>query len=107
MDCPERWVSYLPWAEFAYNTSFHEGSGTTPFELVYGRTPPSILSYIEGASRLEAIDQELRSRDELLKKLKSNLLDTQARMKSYIDRQRTDIQFQIGDLVFVKLQPYR
>ncbi|CAA0831446.1 Uncharacterized mitochondrial protein AtMg00860, partial [Striga hermonthica] len=42
---PKRWENYLPWAEYWYNTTYHSSTKATPFELVYGRKPPTIVSY--------------------------------------------------------------
>lgn len=38
---PRTWADWLPWAEFWFNTSFQVSTGTTPFEVVYGRKPPT------------------------------------------------------------------
>jgi hypothetical protein len=35
------WVDWLSWVEYCYNTSFHMALRATPFEVVYGRPPPS------------------------------------------------------------------
>jgi len=39
--------------------------------------------------------------------LQFHLTRAQNRMKSQVDKNRTHIEFQMGDLVYVKLQPYR
>lgn len=39
-ESPRTWGQWLPWAEYWYNTTFHSALGTTPFQEVYGRTPP-------------------------------------------------------------------
>ena len=54
---------------------------------------------------MDSVDQVLVDRDELLDKLKTNLLKAQTRMKNYYDQGRQDRQFQEGDMVFVKLWP--
>ncbi|XP_019248736.1 PREDICTED: uncharacterized protein LOC109228004 [Nicotiana attenuata] len=61
-DYPKKWVDWLPWAEYCYNTSFHTALQTTPFKVVYGRDHPRLLSYVAGSSRVEAIDNALLDR---------------------------------------------
>ena len=97
----------MPWAEFSYNTSCHEGAGKSPFELVYGRIPPTIPMYLRGTSQLAAVDTDLLSRDEVLADLRANLQKAQQRMKIQADKHWIDLSFNQGDLVFVKLQPYK
>ena len=79
----------------------------TPFKVVYGRDPPSLLDYISSTSRTEAVDQLLSDRQTLLQLLKSNLLKAQSYMKKSADGRRRDEHFQVGDIVWVKLQHYR
>ncbi|MCI20349.1 retrotransposon protein, partial [Trifolium medium] len=43
---PKEWGKYLHWAEWHYNTSVHIATGITPFQLVYGKPPPSLPQYI-------------------------------------------------------------
>lgn len=43
---PKTWSYWIPWAEFWYNTTFHVSIGRTPFEVVYGRQPPSIIRFL-------------------------------------------------------------
>lgn len=38
--------------------------------------------------------------------LKDNLSKAQERMKHYVDMRRSDRTFQVGDMVYLKLQPY-
>src|SRR5262249_32260178 len=103
----ERWLRFLPWAEYAYDTSFHEGAGMTPFQIVYGREPPILQSYLEGSSSVAAMDEELNFRDQALKTLHVNLQHAQAKMKSLVDKHRSDVVYNVGDQVYVRLQPYR
>lgn len=77
---------FLPWAMFAYNISFHEGTKVIPFELAYGRKPPTIPMYIHGSSKLEAVDTDLSNREELLVTLKQNLFHAQNILKRLIDK---------------------
>ncbi|KAK6244845.1 hypothetical protein QUC31_011254 [Theobroma cacao] len=104
---PTKWMEWLSWAEYSYNTSFHSSLQTTPFEAMYGRPPPRLLSYCLGISKLDAVDQALQSRDMILKSLRQNMLHAQHKMKTIYDSKHHDIEFQVGDKVLLRLQPYR
>lgn len=80
-DNPCSWRELLPWAELWYDTAFHHSLGTTPFEIVYGRPLPSLAPYRPGDSSVEAVDQELHRRQQILKELKTRLISAQDRME--------------------------
>ncbi|GJY69458.1 transposon ty3-G gag-pol polyprotein [Tanacetum coccineum] len=75
--------------------------------VVYGRPPPKFLPYVPGTTNIQVVDEYLCDRDELLRQLRANLLAAQHRMKIQADHHRRELEFEKGDLVFVKLQPYR
>jgi hypothetical protein len=39
---PKKWLSWLPLAEWWYNTNYHTSLKCTPFEALYGNSPPLI-----------------------------------------------------------------
>jgi hypothetical protein len=106
-DKPTQWGQYLHWAEWHYNTAIHTTTGLTPFQVVYGRPPPALTDYIPGSSPIQAIDATLTDRETMLQNLKNKLLKAQAAMKLQADQHRIPHKFKVGDLVFVKLRPYR
>ena len=53
------------------------------------------------------LDQQLKDRDIILGVLKEHLSIAQEKMKRYADLKRRDVEFGVGDLVFLKLRPYR
>ncbi|KAA8539774.1 hypothetical protein F0562_026466 [Nyssa sinensis] len=81
--------------------------GMTPFQALYGRLPPTIPRYLIGTSPVHEVDQNLASRDEILCQLKINLHSAINRMKQVADSKRCNIEYQVGDLVFLRLHPYR
>ena len=79
----------------------------TPYEVVYGQPPPSLTSYLPGSSKVQAIDSTLAQREQLLQTLKDNLAQAQHRMKQQTDQHRSERVFNQGDMVFLRLQPYK
>jgi exonuclease VII small subunit len=104
---PKEWVTWLPWVEYCYNNSTHSAHNLTPFELVYGRRPPTLLSYVKGTAQVEAVEKTLVERDQLLKEARDRLLKAQHRMTQIYNKHHKEKHFGVGDWVYLKLQPYR
>ena len=94
----------MSWVEFHYNTSYHSGLKMSRFQALYGRTPPQ---YTKGSTSIQALDEALTAREELLCTLKSNLLSTQNLMTMRANTHRRELSFDVGDMVLVCLQLYR
>ncbi|KAD5961527.1 hypothetical protein E3N88_13000 [Mikania micrantha] len=107
VDQPKMWAHWLPWAEFWYNSTFHSSTGQTPFQTVYGRSPPTVFQYAIGEVKVEAVAQELKDRDVALQCLKEHLGAAQQLMKQNADKKRKEVFFKVGEWVYVKLKPYR
>ncbi|GAU31857.1 hypothetical protein TSUD_114680 [Trifolium subterraneum] len=104
---PQKWSKLLDWAEFWYNTAYQCSIGMTPFKVVYGREPPIIIKYDSATAVSPSLQSLLTERDQTLQLLKANLHRAQQIMKKYADSKRRFAEFQVGDMVLVKLQPYR
>lgn len=105
-DSPKIWKSWPTQAEFWYNSTYHFALGCSPFTALYGHEPflgiPALVSSDTALVVADFIaDQQLHT--ELLK---DHLAEAQARMKVTAHCQRIDVHFQVGDKVFLKLQPY-
>ena len=53
------------------------------------------------------MEDELIDRDVALHLLRDNLVKARERMKKFADRKRCEREFEVGDLVFLRLQPYK
>ena len=99
------WDAYLPLAEFAYNNSYQSSIGMAPFEALYGRKCRSPLCWTELSERSitgpEIVDQTSRQ----IENIRQKLITAQSRQKSYADRRRRPLEFEIGDHVFLKVSP--
>ncbi|KAI4334743.1 hypothetical protein L6164_013455 [Bauhinia variegata] len=72
-------------------------TGSTPFELVQGRKPRTILRFLPGECLVEAVANDLSNRDEILKQLQFNLQKAQQVMCFYANKKCRDINFGVGD----------
>ncbi|VFQ99596.1 unnamed protein product [Cuscuta campestris] len=106
-DRPTKWAALLPWAELALNCSRHEGLKVSPFQALYGREPPHVFATPSVRSKVPVIEEILIERAVVLEELKDNLRRVQQRMRASANMHRRDVSFQVGDLVLLKLQPYR
>jgi len=104
--CPKQWSKWLPVEEFWYNTTYHSALGRTPFEVLYGHQPRHFgISDLNSCSVPE-LEAWLKERDLLSQLIKQQLLRVQQRMKSQADKGRSEREFSVGDMVYLKLQPY-
>lgn len=85
---PSDWVRYLHWAKWCYNTTSHSATRLSPFQVVYGKLPSNIPTYI--SSTKEAVDYTLKTRDEILEILNP----TSPKLKKYeINCKQKEIKF--------------
>jgi len=55
-----------PWAEFCYNTYYHSALRTTPFQVVYGRSPPPLIPRTAKTPSTATVDGLKQERDAFL-----------------------------------------
>jgi hypothetical protein len=106
-DKPQKWVDWLPLAEFWFNTNYHTSTHTSPFEALYGYPPPTLMEYIPDTNKVEAVEDHLSQRQQAISLLKTNLAAAQERMKLQTDKHRQERVFQVGDWVYLRLQPFK
>ena len=104
---PKEWVKWLHWAEYWYNTTFQRSLGITPFQAVYGRLPPPLVYFGDRDTPSTALDEQLKERDVTLGALKEHLKFAQEKIKRSADQKRRDVEYEVGDMVFLKIRPYR
>jgi hypothetical protein len=102
---PKKWASWLALAEWWYNTSYRTALKMSPFQTLYGFPPPMINELaLPGPEETEARDF-IAEKQNMLTKLKENLAQAQTRMKKHADKKRTERVLQLGDMVYLKMQP--
>ncbi|KAA0053234.1 DNA/RNA polymerases superfamily protein [Cucumis melo var. makuwa] len=107
LEFPGSWDSHLHLMEFAYNNSYQATIGMAPFEALYGKCCRSPVCWDEvGEQRLMG-PELVQSTNEAIQKIKSRMRTAQSRQKSYADVRRKDLEFEVGDKVFLKVAPMR
>lgn len=105
-DNPKQWRKWLPLAELWYNSTFHSSLGCSPFKAVYGCEPNLGHLPVDDNNLQTDAATLLAERQEHLARLKDHLAAAQLRMKLQADKNRTEKEYQVGDQVLLKLQPY-
>ncbi|XP_076940015.1 uncharacterized protein LOC143609027 [Bidens hawaiensis] len=107
LDFGGNWDSHLPLIEFSYNNSYHSSIGMAPFEALYGRKCRSPICWSEvGEAQITGPELVQETTDKIAK-IRDHLLTARSRQKSYADRRRKPLEFQVGDLVLLKVSPWK
>lgn len=103
------WDEHLPMAMFSYNTSVHEGTKFTLYELVFGRLP-RLSSYVIIEGNLEPTYQEylkdlFNRLQNIQEEARKNLIRSKEMSKYYYDKRNNPQTFKEGDNVFLLKEP--
>jgi hypothetical protein len=103
---PKQWFHWLHLAEFWYNTSCHSALASSPFQVLYGHAPCSFGIEAADAYPVTNLNDWLQERELMQHLVWQHLLRAEDRMKRQANKGRSEREFQVGDKVFLKLQPY-
>ena len=93
--------------EFAYNNSFQATIGMVPYEAFYGKKCRSPLYWDEVGERKVLGPESIAEMIEDVRKIRERIKEAQDRQKSYADLRRTELSFEVGDKIFLKVSPSR
>ncbi|WVZ90148.1 hypothetical protein U9M48_036475, partial [Paspalum notatum var. saurae] len=89
------WEDSLPFAEFLYNNSYQASIEMSPFQALYGRQCRTPLMWEEAGERKffgPAMFEEAAKN---------------VAKKSYVDKRRRELSFEVGEFVYLKVSPVR
>lgn len=104
---PKKWFDFLPWTQLAMNYSVNTSIGMSPFKALYGRDPPNIFRTPAAPAENAAVAANLGERTDLLQSLKNNLFKAQLKMTKLANKHHHHVEFNVGDRVLLRLEPYR
>ncbi|KAI3826809.1 hypothetical protein L1987_00865 [Smallanthus sonchifolius] len=107
IDFGGNWDSHLTLIEFSYNNSYHTSINMAPFEALYGRKCRSPICWNEiGEAQITGPELIQETSDKILQ-IRDNIRVARSRQKSYADKRRKPLEFQVGDLVLLKVSPWK
>ena len=101
------WEKWLPLVEFSYNNTYQESIKMAPFEALYGRKCRTSLNWVEpGERRYYGIDF-VEEAEKQVHIIQQHLKVAQSRQKSYADKRRRPIEFEVGDYIYLTVSPMK
>nr|GEZ39903.1 putative reverse transcriptase domain-containing protein [Tanacetum cinerariifolium] len=107
IDFEKGWVKHLPLVEFSYNNSYHASIKVTPYEALYGRKCRSPVCWAKVGEAQLTSPEMIQETTEKIILIKQRIQAAQDRQKSYADRKRKPMEFEVGDMVMLKVSPWK
>nr|GEV13626.1 putative reverse transcriptase domain-containing protein [Tanacetum cinerariifolium] len=107
IDFGNGWDRHLPLIKLSYNNSYHTSIKAALFKALYGRKCRSPVCWAEvGDAQLAGLEIIHETAKKIIQ-IKKRIQDTHDRQKSYADRRRKPLEFQVGDKVMLKVSPWK
>ena len=107
MEFPGSWDRYIPLMEFAYNNSYQASIGIAPYKTLYGRGCRTLVCWTELNEHKVISPDIVKDTEEKVQVIQKRLKAVNDRKKSYADLKMRDIEYEVGDKVFLKVSPWR
>ncbi|GKA30546.1 putative reverse transcriptase domain-containing protein [Tanacetum coccineum] len=107
IDFRSSWDRHLPLVEFSYNNSYHASIKDAPYEALYGQKYRSPVCWSEVRDSQLTGPELIREMTEKIVQIKNRLLTTRSHQKSYADRRSKLLEFEVGDMVLLKVSPWK
>ena len=107
LNFPGSWDMYIPIMEFAYNNSYQSSIGMALYEGLYGRRCRTPMCWTElNEHKIIGLDL-VKDTEEKVQIIQQRLKAASDRQRSYVNLKRKDIEFEVGDEVFLKVSPWK
>ena len=99
------WDMHISLMEFAYNNSYQSSIRMAPFEALYGWKFRTLICWDEVGDTILIGPELVQLTLDKIQIVRDRLKTTRDMQKSYADKHRRDLQFQVGDRVFLNISP--
>ena len=101
------WETWLPLAEFSHNNSYQESIKMALFEALYGQKCRTRLNWIEPSERRYYDINFVIDAEKKVQIIQQHMRAAQSRQKSYADKRRRPLKFNVGYYVYLKVTPMK
>ncbi|GJZ39443.1 putative reverse transcriptase domain-containing protein [Tanacetum coccineum] len=107
IDFRKGWDRHLPLMEFSYNNSYDTSIKVAPFEALYSQKCRSPICWAEAGDAQLTGPEIVHETTEKIIQIKKHIQAARDRQKSYVDRRRKPLEFEVGDKVLLKVSPWK
>ncbi|GKA10170.1 putative reverse transcriptase domain-containing protein [Tanacetum coccineum] len=107
IDFGKGWDRHLPLVEFSYNNSYHTSIKAAPFEALYGQKCRSPVCWAEVGDAQLTGPEIIHETTEKIIQIKKRIQAERDKQKSYTDKRRKPLEFEVGDKVMLKVSSWK
>ena len=107
LDFGGNWEDHLHLAEFTYNNSYQSTIGMAPFEALYGKPCLSPICWVEAGEKAVLGPEYIKETTEKIELVRRRMAAAQDRQKKFADKKRKQVEYEVGDYVFIKVSPMK
>ena len=107
LDFPGSWDKYIPLMEFAHNNSYQSSIGMASYEALCGRRCRTPMCWTVMDEHKIIGPDLVKDMEEKVQIIQHKLKAVSDRQKSYANLKRKDIEFEVGDKVFLRVSPWK
>ncbi|GJT78661.1 reverse transcriptase domain-containing protein [Tanacetum coccineum] len=107
IDFGNGWDRHLPLVEFSYNNSYHTSIKAAPFEVLYGRKCHSPVCWAKVGEAQLTGPEIIHETTKKIFKIRNRIQAVRDRQKSYANKRRRPLEFEVGDKVMLKVTPWK
>ncbi|GJQ96544.1 putative reverse transcriptase domain-containing protein [Tanacetum coccineum] len=107
IDFGKGWDRHLPLVELSYNNNYHTSIKAASFEALYGQKCRSPICWAEvGDTQLTSPEIAHETTEKIIQ-IKKRIQAARDKQKSYADRRRKPLEFEVGDKVMLKVSSWK